>query len=450
MQSIKLYLPIGFLLLIGSILRFYNLGQIPWPVFDEVFYPVFAFNYLEDKNFFSVHPPLGSYLLSLGIYLYHLLPWTEAISFGITDIEDINPLAFRWVSALSGVMLIYVGYKLALEIFNQRGFALLVALFLTLDGSLLVDSRFGFINIFFSLFGLMAMLFFIKGIKGNSLSYFALAGFLLGAAVSVKWNGLGFWLSGLLLTLQFFILHKYITHHRDMKEVITIFHLKALGLVFLFPFAVYLAFWLPDLLHNNSNLIDQHSQMISYHFENTDQKSHPYSSPWYTWPMMIRPIAYFFESGAQSESIIIDVEVFKAIHLFPNPALNFFSLIAVVILSLKWIGYLSESLGNRKIRDELYLSSFILFGFYANFLPWALASRSTFIYHYQPAAIFSFFALAYFIYRLMQRNTFETRLLYSFALVLILLSSIYWLPIQLGLEISDESFYSKMWLDSWI
>ena len=450
MQSIKLYLPIGFLLLIGSILRFYNLGQIPWPVFDEVFYPVFAFNYLEDKNFFSVHPPLGSYLLSLGIYLYHLLPWTEAISFGITDIEDINPLAFRWVSALSGVMLIYVGYKLALEIFNQRGFALLVALFLTLDGSLLVDSRFGFINIFFSLFGLMAMLFFIKGIKGNSLSYFALAGFLLGAAVSVKWNGLGFWLSGLLLTLQFFILHKYITHHRDMKEVITIFHLKALGLVFLFPFAVYLAFWLPDLLHNNSNLIDQHSQMISYHFENTDQKSHPYSSPWYTWPMMIRPIAYFFESGAQSESIIIDVEVFKAIHLFPNPALNFFSLIAVVILSLKWIGYLSESLGNRKIRDELYLSSFILFGFYANFLPWALASRSTFIYHYQPAAIFSFFALAYFIYRLMQRNTFETLLLYSFTLVLILLSSIYWLPIQLGLEISDESFYSKMWLDSWI
>ena len=444
------YLPIGFLLLIGSILRFYNLGQIPWPVFDEVFYPVFAFNYLEDKNFFSVHPPLGSYLLSLGIYLYHLLPWTEAISFGITDIEDINPFAFRWVSALSGVMLIYVGYKLALEIFNQRGFALLVALFLTLDGSLLVDSRFGLINIFFSLFGLMAMLFFIKGIKGNSLSYFALAGFLLGAAVSVKWNGLGFWLSGLLLTLQFFILHKYITHHRDMKEVITIFHLKALGLVFLFPFAVYLAFWLPDLLHNNSNLIDQHSQMISYHFENTDQKSHPYSSPWYTWPMMIRPIAYFFESGAQSGSMIIDVEVFKAIHLFPNPALNFFSLIAVVILSLKWIGYLSESLGNRKIRDELYLSSFILFGFYANFLPWALASRSTFIYHYQPAAIFSFFALAYFIYRLMQRNTFETRLLYSFALVLILLSSIYWLPIQLGLEISDESFYSKMWLDSWI
>lgn len=443
-------MPIGFLLLIGSILRFYNLGQIPWPVFDEVFYPVFALNYLEGKNFFSVHPPLGSYLLSLGIYLYHLLPWTEVISFGITDIEDINPLAFRWVSALSGVMLIYVGYKLALEIFNKRGFALLVALFLTLDGSLLVDSRLGLINIFFSLFGLMAMLFFIKGIKGNSLSYFALAGFLLGAAVSVKWNGLGFWLSGLLLTLQFFILHKYITHHQDMKEVITIFHFKALGLVFLLPFIVYLAFWLPDLLHNNSNLIDQHSQMISYHFENTDQKFHPYSSSWYTWPMMIRPIAYFFESGAQSGSMIVYVEVFKAIHLFPNPALNFFSLIAVVILSFKWIGYLSESLGNRIIREELYLSSFILFGFYANFLPWALASRSTFIYHYQPAAIFSFFALAYFIYRLIQRNTFETKLLYSFALVLILLSSIYWLPIQLGLEISDESFYSKMWFDSWI
>jgi dolichyl-phosphate-mannose--protein O-mannosyl transferase len=159
--------------------------------------------------------------------------------------------------------------------------------------------------------------------------------------------------------------------------------------------------------------------------------------------MMIRPIAYFFESGAQSGSMIVDVEVFKAIHLFPNPALNFFSLIAVVILSLKWIGYLSESLGNRIIREELYLSSFILFGFYANFLPWALASRSTFIYHYQPAAIFSFFALAYFIYRLIQRNTFETKLLYSFALVLILLSSIIGFPYNWDWKFQMKVFIQK-------
>jgi len=30
------------------------------------------------------------------------------------------------------------------------------------------------------------------------------------------------------------------------------------------------------------------------------------------------------------------------------------------------------------------------------------------------------------------------------------IASIYWLPIQIGLDISEEAFWSRMWLDSWI
>ena len=100
--------------------------------------------------------------------------------------------------------------------------------------------------------------------------------------------------------------------------------------------------------------------------------------------------------------------------------------------------------------EETYLISFILIGFYSNFIPWAAASRSTFIYHYQPAACFAFMALAFLLYRLMNKGTIANMSLYYASLVLILVSGLYWLPLQLGLEISSKSFYSRMWFETWI
>ena len=91
LTKIKTHWQILSILLVGSILRFFNLGLIPGPIFDEVFYPVFALNYLSGETFFSVHPPLGSYILTLGIYVYDLLPWTESINFS----REINRLCPR-------------------------------------------------------------------------------------------------------------------------------------------------------------------------------------------------------------------------------------------------------------------------------------------------------------------------------------------------------------------
>ena len=447
MVLIRTHWPILLILVIGSILRFYNLGLIPGPVFDEVFYPAFALNYLKGETFLSVHPPLGSYLFTLSVYFYELLPWTDNINFSLANVESIDPISYRWISAVSGVSLIFVGYKLALELLSRNGFALLVALFLALDGSLLVDSRLGLINIFFTLFGFMAILFFIKGLKRDSMGLLFLSGLLLGSAISIKWNGLGFWLTLLAFMLLLFALNKISLHSEENYKNS---NLKQASLVFVLPFLVYLVFWLPDLSHNGNTLIDQHSQMIAYHFDETDQKPHPYSSPWYTWPMMIRPIAYFFDSGTIINLDGTSTEIFTAIHLLPNPALNFLSLVAVILLTFKWIEVISKSVSGKKVMEETYLISFILIGFYSNFIPWAVASRSTFIYHYQPAACFSFMALAFLLYRLTTKNKRENYFLYYVSLILILISAVYWLPLQLGLEITSESFYSRMWFDTWI
>ena len=207
MIYIKTHWQILSILLMGSILRLFNLGIIPGPIFDEVFYPVFALNYLSGETFSAVHPPLGSYILTLGIYIYDILPWTETINFSLAQVPDIDPLSYRWMGAVSGILLIYVGYKLAFELFDRKRFALLVAFFFMLDGSLLVDSRLGLINIFFSLFGFMAVLFFLKGNKNQNIGHFLISGLMLGAAFSVKWNGLGFWLTLLSLSFLFFIFY---------------------------------------------------------------------------------------------------------------------------------------------------------------------------------------------------------------------------------------------------
>ena len=134
----------------------------------------------------------------------------------------------------------------------------------------------------------------------------------------------------------------------------------------------------------------------------------------------------------------------------PNPALNLLAFIAVIILSFKWIEQIAKSYGTKKVTEDTYVMSIILIGFYANFLPWAVASRSTFIYHYQPSACFSFMALAFLLYRLTDKRKSENMPLYYLTLILVLVSAVYWLPLQLGLEITSESFYSRMWFDTWI
>ena len=432
--------------MLGAILRFVSLGLIPGPIFDEVFYPVFALNYLSGETFFSVHPPLGSYILTFGIYVYDLLPWTGSVDFSLVQVGDLNPLSYRWIGAVFGIGLIYIAYRLALEIYDKKIFALLVALFFTVDGSLLTDSRLGLINIYLSFFGFTSLLLFIRGSKTQCIGKLLLSSLMLGAVISIKWNGLGFWLTLMMFSFLLFVFSKTkIDSYRKYKNL----GFRRILLVFLLPFIFYLILWVPDILHNEMTFSDKHSQIISYHFDNTDQKAHPYSSPWYTWPFMIRPIGYFFDSETIINAQGLSTELFKAIHLFPNPALNFLSFISIILLTFKWIDIFTKSI-NRKAQEEIYPVSLILIGFYANFLPWALASRSTFIYHYQPAACFAFMALAFLLYRLINKGTIANMSLYYASLVLILVSGLYWLPLQLGLEISSKSFYSRMWFETWI
>ena len=437
---------------LGFCLRSFNLGTIPGLTFDEVFYPVFALNYILGETFFSVHPPVGTYLIALSIYIYHLLPWAEPVLSSGVNISDLNPVSYRWLNVIAGTTIIYLAYRLCIELFDKKHLALLAALFFALDGSLLVDSRFGLINVYLSLFGLLSVLVLLQYFKGKGNLLFLFTGsFLLGLTFSIKWNGLGFWLMSVLFVLFLLFLNKQFKpeQYEALQSPEQKFKTSLLSVLFV-PFAGYLIFWIPDLFFNGSDIVDRHLQMTSYHTDNVEQKLHPYSSSWFTWPIMLRPMAYYFSSQEILNASGGSLTVFNAVHLFPNPALTLLSSIAIFILSLNWLNSLSKVISSKTYDPDFVATAFILLGYYANFLPWVVVSRSAFIYHYQAAACFSFIALAYLLYKISLKEKTEYKALYIVSMLLIGASAIYWLPIQIGLDISAEHFYSRMWLDSWI
>ncbi len=60
-----------FCLAVG--LRFWGLARFNTLVFDEVYFAKFGYNYITGTPFFDAHPPLGKYLIALGIRLGALI-----------------------------------------------------------------------------------------------------------------------------------------------------------------------------------------------------------------------------------------------------------------------------------------------------------------------------------------------------------------------------------------
>jgi dolichyl-phosphate-mannose--protein O-mannosyl transferase len=66
------YLVLGALgiFIIALFLHFWQLGKIPYPVFDEIWFGRYAEEYLEGKPTWEGHPPLGKYFIMIGILLF--------------------------------------------------------------------------------------------------------------------------------------------------------------------------------------------------------------------------------------------------------------------------------------------------------------------------------------------------------------------------------------------
>jgi len=491
--------------------HFWGLERFNTLVFDETAYPKMAQAYINGLPVNDPHPPLGKYLLALGLKI------SDAIGSLGVESNDLTgsirePWMYRWISALAGLLTPFALGWLTWESSHRPRLTILAILFASIEGLFLVESRYGLINIWLILFGVLGHAFFMKSLRSNkssniSIFYLVFSGLFLGACLSIKWTGVAFlvalWTLWLLLKLEKLFLMHQITiakkvdaikarlnfsyvNSRDIfsyeieksnrgiyEKLQSLSFSKLILCLLVIPGALYTLQWQPHLRINSTSFIQAHEQILNYHESMKDE--HPYCSKWYTWPIMLRPVGYFFGT---SESINNPLppntpssnkkgnDIFYDVHGMGNPPLwwcSIFVLMGVAvyaILALKALLIAKFSMGGfqkgtaifslkiKQLNQEQIFSFYLLIGYFGSLLPWAGIARCVFIYSYMPSLVFAILALAYCSDYIL---TLKKWRIISFAVILVsLMGFYYWLPNFLGLPLTSAEFFSRMWFRSWI
>ncbi|MBV6625650.1 MAG: phospholipid carrier-dependent glycosyltransferase [Rivularia sp. (in: Bacteria)] len=509
-----LWFKIGMLavLLLSLGLRFWGLGRFNTLVFDEVYYAKFAQNYLSQNQFFDGHPPLGKYIIAIGMWLSDYFPfWQDTVNV-LTGVAR-SPWSYRWINALFGSFIPLIVAGIAYQLSYRRSFAFLAGLFTACDGIFLVESRYALINQYIVIFGLLGqwlLLIALGKTKKQRKLYLILSGISFGAAIATKWNGL-FFLIGIYLNWILAWLKQYFTAQdrenstnivletdpyyistAELKnstatltapqrtiEKALILPLQKIGQLKVFTAAFYLGIiplitysliWIPHILQNSKyGFIEVHNQILSFHgrLGGNTSEIHPYCAAWYKWPLLTRPIAYFYQTATNAREPVSIIgpplpsntgKVIYDVHAMGNPLLWWFGfaallfLIVAVLLKQIIIPSLQQQRlsFNSSFSVDTGIALYLLLNYAANLLPWVKVNRCVFIYHYMTAVVFAFMALAWLIDKCLRSYNLEFRAFGLTVVLLIIIAFIFWMPIYLGLPLSADAYRLRMLFSSWI
>ncbi len=374
--------------------RVYQLGSPGKEYFDEVYHAFTARLMLKGDpkawEWWNPHPAGFAYewshppLAKLGMQV------------GMLVFEE-NAFGWRFPAAVLGTLSVLLVYLLAKEVFKDELVSLFSALVFSLDGLFLVASRIGMNDVYVLFFSLLSVYLFVK----DKLFFSALA---LGLAFSSKWSAL--WVLPVLFS-SFFVFKKKI---------------KPSYLWFLvLPPLIYIATYTQMFLTGHSFDIFWGVQKQMWWYHTGLKATHPYTSPWWSWPFLLRPI-WLYTNSFPGEKV-------ANIYFFGNPLVFWFGFLAV-FYSL----YVSWKEGFKKL-------AWIVFSYFIFFVPWAASPRIMFLYHYLPSVPFMSIALAFAL----RRNLKSAWIFF----VLAFLMFVYFYPHLIGTPVPrvlDNSYY---WFSGW-
>jgi len=394
-------------------------------IFDEIFYATTAYDFMHGFPPFEwTHPPLGKSIIALGIK-----------TLGMT------PFGWRFMSALFGVLMIIPIYALGRRLFESRWLAFIAAFAFTFDFMHFVQARIGTIDIFLVTFITFMYLFMYEYIRGKpenrlstkSLINLGLSGVFMGLAMSVKWSA-AFAVIGVLVlfALSWF---DTLSHYSDPDNegsfskdwVRTMMY----GVLFFIavPAVIYLLSFIPYAratgLSWPGGIIKEQKYMLDFHMNMAEDND--FQSSWWTWPLNLKPINYY--------RYIVGEREHMGVHTFGNPALWWGGLLALVWATKRWIA------------DKDRTARFLCIAWVSQILPWALVSRSSYIYHYFPCVPFLALTAAYFI------KTREKKQKVWYALgfcALVLVMFVMFYPVLSGVFTADQDYVTWLqWLPGW-
>jgi len=484
---------IAGIFLFSLALRFWGLARFNTLVFDEVYFATFGNNYLKHTPFFNAHPPLSQYIIGIGIWLSSHFPfWQEPVN-GLAG-SLLSPWSYRWINALTGSFIPLVVAAVAYQISHRRSFALLAGFFTACDGLFLVESRYALNNIYIVIFGVLGQWFLLLALENQKQRrslWLTAAGIAFGASTGTKWNGLWFLLGTYLIWIAAWVirlLHSGINQKRlfysqdktteepPLAKVQTplqnLTQLNILHMIFylgIIPAVVYSLIWIPHLqLDTRYGFIEVHRQILQFHLHmgGNSPTVHPYCAAWYKWPLMTRPMAYYYQTARSFFDPLpvmgpnlppADGQVIYDVHAMGNPFLWWSGIAAMLFL----VGMLLSKLAIPWVRNErvaipanlsvdTWIALYLVINYAANLLPWVKVTRCVFIYHYMCAVVFVFLAIAWFVDQCLRSYYRELRVFGVTITFLILGAFVFWMPIYLGLPLTSNGYKLRMLFNSWI
>jgi dolichyl-phosphate-mannose-protein mannosyltransferase len=460
---------IAIVFAVSVILRFWELGRFNQFVFDEVYYAKFANNYLTNTKFFNSHPPLSQYLITIGIWIGDQLPIGQDTINTLTGSLH-STFSYRWMNAVFGSLLLPLVATLAYQLSNRISFAFLATLFISLDGLFLIESRYALNNIYLIFFGVLGQLLVL--LASNNIErdrHFLMlgAGISFGASIACKWNGLSF-IFGIYILLIIAKISAVIGEGRQANDrdsqfvndsiftrLAKIRTIEIIPHLIVLPIITYSSLWIPHLIQNPTpNFLDVQLSIFNYHDQvGNSAEIHPYCADWYTWPLLMRPLAYHFEEYQPN--------YYYDVHAMGNPLLWWFAL-AGIFGSISIIIINFRSLFNRLIIDQsalvpsqsvhtnfLAVPLFIVVNYLVNLLPWIKVTRCLFIYHYMGAVLFAIIGLAWWVDLWLRSHSKLLKGLGLTTIFSIAAAFVFWLPIYLGLSIDKAELSIRLW-NFWI
>lgn len=382
-------LSLLILLLLSAAVHLPGLSHPRSVVFDEVHFGSFSSAYCcNHEYFFDPHPPHAKLLIA---GTASLLGYKGEIAFDHIgeSFGEVSPLPMRLAPALAGTLLPLIIFILLRQLGASRPAAFFGGLLLVFENALTIHTR------VISLDGILlaatfgALVLYLAAEKATTARRWALFSFLSGCAagmaVGTKFTGLAIvGLIGLCLLLR-------ILPGKNRMGITSM--LRQAGLLLAGAMLVYLLGW---ALHFSllskpgpgdvwgvptgnmvKDIVEIHGKMFSAHANLPNP--HHYGSPWWSWPLMKRPI-YFWNSPG----------VTARIYSIGNPLVWWggtlmFVVVLVNLLLARVTNFKPQPVPGR-LRPVFWLP---IVGFVASYAPLAAVSRVLFMYHYFTALIFS-------------------------------------------------------------
>ena len=261
----------------------------------------------------------------------------------------------------------------------------------------------------------------------------------------------------------------------SMAELFEPMSIGAIVLVGAVASITYLAVFIPHFWlgwwGGISDLFKYYSDVVWYE-KSVSTATHPYASKWWSWPLMLRPIAYW-----QNFPKTGDVQTVWG---GGNPLLWWGALTAITITAVQ------------AFERPTLTRWFLVIGYLSYLLIWAWIGRTLFLYHYMASVYFGYLALAILLAEcfkeraepwehlallltmtpvfflglpptwgwitfivvigayafILLRTPYAGRYVAAMFAATAVILFVYYFPIWVGMPISREGYYARMWLQS--